>query len=82
LTNSNNVCGSNCKEYALYAMSNKQLASSTRKEWTMLVNRLPLQDFPCPLDEVQSWNMVNGRYPNPRTKRGVLQALNALWGSR
>jgi hypothetical protein len=40
--------GSNCKEFALYALSDKQLATSTKKEWTMLLNRLPLQDYPYP----------------------------------
>jgi hypothetical protein len=74
--------GSNCKEFALYALSDKQLASSTKKEWTMLLNRLPLQEFPYPPKEIDIWNMVNSRYQNPRTKRSVLQALNCLLGIR
>jgi len=80
MSNTHNVYGSNCKEFAHYALNNKQLASSTRNEWKMLINRLPLESFPYPPNEVEIWNMVNERYPNPRTKRGVLQALNALLG--
>jgi integrase len=74
--------GSNCKEYAQYALSIKPLASSTKKEWMMLINRLPLEDFPYPPQEIALWDMVNSRYPNPRTKKGVLQALNAILGTK
>jgi len=78
MNNSHNMYGLNCREYALKTMSNKTLASSTRKEWTMLINRLPLDSFEYPPNQVMLWEMVNSRYPNQRTKRGVLQALNAL----
>lgn len=69
MNNSHNMYGLNCREYALKTMSNKTLASSTRKEWTMLINRLPLDSFEYPPNEVMLWEMVNSRYPNQRTKR-------------
>jgi integrase len=81
MTNTSSMYASNCKEYAQYALENKQLASSTRKEWTMLINRLPLDQFPYPPKEIDLWNMVNTRYPNPRTKRSTIATLNILLGT-
>jgi hypothetical protein len=71
---------SNLKEYAQYILDNKQIAVSTRAEWNMLIKRLPLEDFTYPPVEIDLYNMVAKKYPNPRTRRGVLQTLNCLLG--
>jgi len=47
----------------------------------MLINRLPLDQFPYPPKEIDLWNMVNTRYPNPRTKRSTIATLNNLLGT-
>lgn len=82
MTNDTAMYGLNCKQFAHDALSNKQIAVSTKKEWTMLINRLPLELFPYPPKETDLWNMVSMRYPNPRTKRSVLQMLNCILGTK
>jgi len=80
MTNSRHVYGQNCHEYAQIALDNKPLAVSTRHEWQRLINRLPLDQYSYPPKEIDIWNMVNTKYPNQRTKRGVLLTLNTLLG--
>jgi len=82
MTHSKNMYGLNCREYALETMSNKTLAPYTRHRWTKLVDYLSLDSFEYPPNEVKLWEYINNRYPNPRTKRGVLQTLNCLLGTK
>ena len=77
-----NMYGSNLKEYAQNVLDNKQIAVSTRAEWNMLIKRLPLENFTYPPVEIDLYNMVVNRYSNPRTRRGVLQTLNCLLGTK
>jgi hypothetical protein len=74
--------GSNLEEYAQNVLDNKQIAVSTRAEWNMLIKRLPLENFTYPPVEIDLYNMVVKRYSNPRTRRGVLQTLNCLLGTK
>jgi len=70
----------NCRQYAQAALEKMQVAVSTRYEWSKMIDRLPLDQFAYPPNPVDIYNMLNTRYPNPRTKRGVLLALNSLLG--
>lgn len=82
MTHTPNMYGSNLKEYAQHVLDNKQIAVSTRAEWNMLIKRLPLEEFTYPPVEIDLYNMVAKKYSNPRTRRGVLQTLNCLLGTK
>ena len=82
MTHTPNMYGSNLKEYAQNVLDNKQIAVSTRAEWNMLIKRLPLENFTYPPAEIDLFNMVANKYSNPRTRRGVLQTLNCLLGTK
>ena len=75
MSNSPNMYESNCAEFARYTLKHKQFKASTRHNWNKMIDYLGLKDFPYPPVEIDLYNMVSDKYPNPRTKRGVLQVL-------
>ena len=78
MSNIPNMYESNCAEFARYTLKHKQVRASTRHNWNKMIDYLGLKDFPYPPVEIDLFNMVSDKYPNPRTKRGVLQVLNCL----
>jgi len=80
MNNISSMYGQNCYQYAQFALDNKPLAVTTRHSWQRLIKYLPLDQYSYPPKEIDIWNMVNTKYPNPRTKRGVILTLNVLLG--
>ncbi len=80
MANRHNMYGANLKEYTLEVLRNKQEARSTMINWTGVIKNLPLENYQCPPNPTEIYNMVADKYSNPRTKRAVLQTLNCLLG--
>jgi len=80
-----NICSigptQNAHEFAQYVLLTKKLAPSTRDNWTRLIRYLNLDQYQMPITDSDVYKIVE-RYSNPRTKKGVILALNAIFGTK
>jgi integrase len=80
-----NVCNmyvcTNAYEYAQCVLNDKKLAPSTRDNWQRLIRYLNLDQYQMPITDKDVYKIVE-RYSNPRTKKGVILTLNAIFGTK
>lgn len=80
-----NICNigptHNAQEFAQYVLMTKRLAPSTKDNWQRMIKYLNLDQYSMPISDDDIYEIAE-RYSNPRTKKGVILTLNAIFGTK